>query len=86
MPRVRAADRQKTPTVMPRLLLPSQASERAYPKALLIEKAVLLLRQVLRLGQGLSLGASPYDGWGRVNHYQPHQELAAVPFHQITQK
>lgn len=42
IPRVRVGDKQKTPTVMIRLLLPSQASESAYPKALLSEKAVLL--------------------------------------------
>lgn len=69
MPRVRVGDKQKTPTVMIRLLLPSQASESAYPKAVLNEKAVPLLRQVQRLGQGLSLGAPRYDGWRRVNHY-----------------
>lgn len=46
-----------------------QASESAYPKAVLNEKAVPLLRQVQRLGQGLSLGAPRYDGWRRVNHY-----------------
>lgn len=47
MPRVRVGDKQKTPTVMIRLLLPSQASESAYPKAVLSEKAVPLVRQVI---------------------------------------
>lgn len=86
MPRVRVGDKQKTPTVMIRLLLPSQASISDYPKAVLSEKAVPLLRQVLRPGQGLSLGVPRYDGWRRINHYKPHQELAAVSIHQITQK
>lgn len=39
-----------------------------------------------KTGPGLSPGASHHDGCGRVNHYQPDQEPAAISIHQITQE
>lgn len=39
-----------------------------------------------KIGPGTVPGAPHHDGCGRVDHYQPDQEPAAVPIHQITQE